>query len=444
MKDYEQKSFWLETAGPYAEQPPLAGNLTVDVAVVGGGFTGIATALHLKERQPGLRVAVLEAGVVGMGASGRNAGFSMPLFGVSLSITILRYGKERAKEADDYMVRAVNYLEELIDQYQVECDYERHGMIAVATNPSQLKRQYQEWEEAQAAGMHPTEWLDQAQVQELVGSPTYLGGRYDPVCGLLQPAKLARGMARAALAAGAQVYERTPVTALHPGPRVRLETPAGTVTAEKVVLATNAYSVAIPALRRLQVPMHTYIVLTEPLTPEQLERIGWRKRVGVEDGRNLLHYYRLTPDNRLLMGGHDAPYYWGNRTDVDRNPNLQQVLERTVVETFPELDGVRFTHHWGGPISATLDFVPAIGRIGGNIVYSLGCMGHGVSLTHLNGRTVTDLVLETPSELTEVFFVNRRMLKLPAEPLRYPVVQAIRGTMRLMDAWDDWRGRSRG
>lgn len=443
MADWEQKSFWLETAGPYEPQPALQGDRVVEVAVVGGGFTGLSTALHLKERQPGLRVAVLEAGVTGCGASGRNAGFAMTLFGVSLTITVLRWGRERAREADQYMVRAVEYTEAQIRRLGIDCDYERHGLLAVAATPGQLRRQREEQELAEAAGLHPTRWLDREAVRNLVDSPTYLGGRYDPLCGLLHPAKLVRGLARAALAAGVEVYEGTPVTAIHPGRRVRLDTPGGRVTAEKVVLATNAYACAFPALRHLQVPMHTYVVLTEPLSPAQLAAIGWRRRVGVEDGRNFLHYYRLTPDNRILLGGRDAPYYYGNRTGVDRHPGLRAALAEELVRTFPALQGVRLTHHWGGPISATLDMVPAIGRIGPNLFYSLGCMGHGVALTQLNGRTLSDLVLETPSELTAAWFVGRRALPLPPEPIRYPLVQGIRGALRLLDAWDDWRSRRR-
>ncbi|MFZ5826315.1 MAG: NAD(P)/FAD-dependent oxidoreductase [Bacillota bacterium] len=439
MDDYREKSFWLETAGEYTGRPPLEGHQTVDVAVVGGGFTGLSTALHLKERRPGLRVAVLEAGVVGGGASGRNAGFSMPLFGLSPSVTVLRYGKARLKEADQYMVRAVEYTEQLVDRLQIDCDYERHGMVTVATQPAHLKRLQEEDEVARQAGLHPTEWLDRDQVRQLVDSPTYLGGRYDAWCALLQPAKLARGMARAAEAAGAQIYDRTPVTAIYPGGRVRLETPGGSLEAAKVVLATNGYSAGLAPVRSLQVPIHTYIALTEPLTPEQVEAIGWHKRVGVEDGRVLIHYYRLTPDNRVLMGGHDATYHFGNKADIDQNPRIRAQLERTVTETFPALRPVRFTHHWGGPISGTLDLVPAIGRRGPNIVYSVGCMGHGVSLSQLNGRTLTDLVLEEQSELTEAFFVNRRMLPVPPEPLRYSVVSSLLGAMRLLDRWENRR-----
>lgn len=439
--------------GGFGDGPGAGGR--VDVAVVGGGFTGLSTALHIKERRPGLRVVVLEAATVAGGASGRNAGFAMTLFGLELGITVLRYGKRRAKEADDYMVEAVNYTRELVRRFEIDCDYEEHGLITVATNRAQKRRLYKQYTLARRLGLYETDWLDAAAVRRYVDSPTYLAGWYDPLCALVQPAKLARGMARAAIAAGVEIYEGSPVRALHPGEPVVLEVAwsadvgarGGTrsrrirrLVADKVVLATNAFSASWPQLRRVQAPLHTYVVLTEPLSPEQIEAIGWHKRVGVEDGRNFIHYYRLTPDNRLLMGGHDALYYYGNRTDKDHNAAVEARLQRHVVKTFPPLRGVGFTHHWGGPISVSLDMVPVIGRLGANVWYSVGCMGHGVALTQLNGRTLADLVLGIPSRWTDAFFVGRRVTPLPPEPLRFSVIQTLRGFMRLQDVWDDGRG----
>ncbi|MFS8570893.1 MAG: FAD-binding oxidoreductase [Thermaerobacter sp.] len=440
------RSFWLETAGPVEARPPWTGDGRADVAIVGGGFTGLSTAYHLKAREPGLRVVVLEAGTVAGGASGRNAGFAMTLFGLDLGFTVFRFGRQRAKEADDYMVRAVHHTRDMVHRLNIDCDYEEHGLITVATNPAQQRRLHHHWELSRSLGLHETRWLDRDQTRELVGSPTYLASCFDPLCALVHPAKLARGMARAVLELGGEIYEGSPVTALHPGSPAVLELPGGRLTADSVVLATNAYTWAlgrtVPRLKPVQAPMHTYIVLTEPLSPERLEAVGWRRRVGVEDGRNLIHYYRLTPDNRLLMGGHDALYYYGNRSDRDHHAGLARRLQQAVVETFPALRGIRFTHHWGGPVSVNLDLAPVIGRVGGNIFYSAGCMGHGVALTQLNGRTLADLVLGVRSDLTDVFFVDRRVLPLPPEPLRFPLINAIRGLLRLQDWWNE-RARQR-
>jgi glycine/D-amino acid oxidase-like deaminating enzyme len=234
-----------------------------------------------------------------------------------------------------------------------------------------------------------------------------------------------------------QVFEGTPVVEMaRSDDRIRLETPAGRVLADKVVLATNAYSHLIPQLKRKQVPAWTHIVLTEPVADERLASIGWRGREGIEDARNLVHYYRLTAENRLLMGGRDVSIRYGSGMDGDLNDQVFTDLERDVVQTFPSLDGVEFTHRWGGPVSVTLDMAPALGLLGDErVVYSLGCMGHGVSMTHLNGATVADLILERKTDLTDVFFVNRRTLPWPPEPIRTLAARAIRGYMR----WEDRR-----
>jgi len=434
---YREKSFWLETAGDYRERPPLEGDQTSDVCVVGGGFTGVSAALHLREKAPGIRVLVLESEVVGFGASGRNAGFSMTLFGLAPEVTLWRFGAARLREADEYMVRAVDLVRRRVAEHAIDCDYEENGLLTVATNPAQRRRLLREMELARKAGLHETEWLETDAVRAQVNSPLFLGGRLDRHCALLNPAKLVRGLARAAEQAGAEIHERSPVLEVIPGARVRVRTPGGTVTADKVIFATNAYSARLRPLRSRQLPVHTYIVLTEPLSPEQFAAIGWQRRQGIEDGRNLIHYFRLTRDNRLLMGGDDALYYWGSADDRDRHEAMQRRLQDAVKRIFPALSGVRFTHHWGGPISATLDLAPHIGRVGSNMFYSVGCMGHGVSLCNLNGATLADLALERQTDLTDVFFVDRRALPAPPEPLRFAVAEALLTGMRLQDCWHE-------
>ncbi|MCD8511513.1 MAG: FAD-binding oxidoreductase [Bacillus sp. (in: Bacteria)] len=444
MKDYAEKSFWLETVGEYEEREALGSDLTCDVCIVGGGFTGLSTAIHLKEKDPSLRVVVLESQVVGYGASGRNAGFSMRLFGVTMELTNLRYGKERLKEADQYMVDAVDHLEKMIDRYDIDCDYVRDGMITVATNRQQLKHLEKEMKMAEELGLEGLKWLDEEETRRLVNSPTYLGARYDETCALLQPAKLARGLAVAAEKLGVEIYERTPVIDVRVGEK-EVVTSVGTVSSKKIVLATNAYSSFQKKLKRKQIPLFTYISLTEPLTEEQLSEIGWGQRVGVEDARNLLHYYRLTPDNRLLLGGNDVRYYFGGGLeagdassghDVDRNEEIRDRLQQQIKDTFPGLADVKFTHHWGGPISASLDLVPVIGELGPDVLYSMGCIGHGVSLTNYNGLTLAELLMGEESKRTDFYIINRRTTYIPPEPLRYVTVNGIRKYLK----WEDNRG----
>ena len=438
MKLFEEKSYWMTTRD-YMPGPALDEDLNVDVAIVGGGFTGLSTAYHIKKDEPAARVALLEAQIIGYGASGRNGGFNMTLFGLTMEITRLRFGRAGAREAHHYMERAVDTTRDLITDLEIDCDYEHPGFLRVATSPGYKKRIMSEVELAHSLGLTGIEWLDQDAVRREVDSPLYLGAWWEPRCGILNPAKLAWGWKEIITGLEVAVYEKTPVTSMsRENGGIILKTPAGTVRAKKVVLAANAWSHFIPAIHRKQIPLWTYIVLTEPLKADLLERIGWRNRQGIEDARNLVHYYRLTADNRLLMGGRDAGLAWGKDMDKDRSPAIFRALEKDVRDLFPSLENVRFTHHWGGPVSITLDLAPAMGYVGDkNVVYSLGCMGHGVSLTHLNGRTLADLVLDKKTDLTDVFFVNRTTIPWPPEPVRTLSSKAILAALNLQDRFTD-------
>jgi glycine/D-amino acid oxidase-like deaminating enzyme len=442
-RDYEQKSFWLATAGPYTESPPLDGDKRVDVAVVGGGFCGISSAYYLKRENPALRVVVLEDRVVGYGASGRNAGFAMTLMGLTMDFTAWRFGKARAREAYKFGCRAVDHIGQLVDVHGIECDYEKPGLLTVATNKAQAKRLQHEIKLGEELGAEGLDWLDAGATRAQVDSPTYLGARWEAQCALINPAKFVRGMRGVAAQSGVEIYERTPVLAFKHGKRaLKLQTPRGLVTADKVVFATNAFSTRFRELDGKQFPVFTYIVLTEPLTDRQLSEIGWTKRQGIEDARNLIHYYRLTADNRLLFGGADAQYYFGGPLDRDRSPAAFRSLTRDLKRTFPSLSDVRIEYKWGGPVSVPLDFFPAIGYLGGDkrVAYSLGCVGHGVAMMNMAGQIMRDLVLEKQSELTDLFFVNRRMIPLPPEPLRFALGESLRRVFKAQDAWE--RARS--
>lgn len=435
MRDYKETSFWLATYGPYTPNPALQGELQVDVAIIGGGFTGLSTAYNLRKASPGLAVAVLEAEVIGFGASGRNGGFSMTLFGLEPAVTKALFGQQRTVEAHRYMERAVDYVDALVREHQMQSDYHFPGFLRAATTPGYVRRIQHDLEILTSMGITGIEWIDATRLREEVDSPLFLGGWWEPRCGLLNPTKQAREMKRIAEEAGAQIFETTPVEQILRGERYRLKTPQGIVTASKLVFATNAYSHLIPELRRKQVPAFTHMVVSEPLTTKQHTAIGWKKRQGIEDARNFVHYFRLTADDRLAMGGSDVSLAYGKDMQRDMNQRIFTDLEGDVVRLFPQLNGVRFTHRWGGPVSVPVDMAPGIGYLGDRgAVYSLGCVGHGVSMTHLNGCTLTDLVLERQTDLTSVWFVNRRMIPWPPEPLRLVASHAIRGYMRIEDA----------
>jgi len=431
---HTDKSFWLATYGPYTPNPPVTGEVQVEVAIVGGGYTGLSTAYNLRKNHPGMTVAVLEGEVIGYGASGRNGGFSMTLFGMEPTITKLLFGQQRTVEAHRYMERAVDYVDTLIREHQMQSDYWFPGFLRVATTPGYVKRIQRDLKILTDLGIHGIDWLDADQVRAEVRSPVFLGAWWEPRCGLLNPAKHVRELKRVAQQLGAEVYERTPVTAIERGTRYRLHTPGGVVVADRLVLATNAYSHLLPELASKQAPVFTHMVVTAPLSAAQLETIGWKQRQGIEDARNLVHYFRLTADNRLAIGGSDVTLAYGRNMALDLSPRIFADLERDLVRLFPSLRGVTFTHRWGGPVSVPVQMVPAMGYLGDRrAVYSLGCMGHGVSLSHLNGQTVADLISERSTDLTDTWFVNRRVVPWPPEPLRFGVSQLVRGYLRLED-----------
>jgi glycine/D-amino acid oxidase-like deaminating enzyme len=435
MEDYRDKSYWLDAYGQYSPNPSLQGDLTVDVAIIGGGFTGLTTAYSLKKDSPGLSVAVFEAEVVGFGASGRNGGFSMTLFGLEPAVTKALFGHQRTVEAHRYMERAVDYTDALIKEHNLQSDYWFPGFLRAATTPGYIKRIQHDLEILTSLGVTGIEWIDGDKLCSEVNSPRFLGGWWEPRCGLLDPAKQARELKRLASQYGAQIYEKTPITDVVRGERFTLTSPGGKVTAGKVVFATNAYSHLIPQLHSKEVPAFTHMVVTEPLSDKQLEPIGWKNRQGIEDARNLVHYFRLTIDNRLAMGGSDVSLTYGRDMNRDLNDRVFTNLERDITWLFPSLKGVRITHRWGGPVSVPIDLAPAIGFLGDpRAVFSLGCVGHGVSMTHLNGQTLADLILERKTDLTDIWFINRRLLPWPPEPLRLAASHAIRAYLRIEDA----------
>jgi glycine/D-amino acid oxidase-like deaminating enzyme len=438
MSDYASKSWWLESLpAPIAANPPLAGSQRADVTVIGGGYTGLSTAYHLKRLDAGIDVRVIESDVCGYGASGRNGGFSMTLFGLTKGITRFRFDDGSARAAHAYMEAAVDGLHELIADNGIDCDYERSGYLLVGTSPAQVRRVAHDFKIIEKWGATGIERWDRDRLRQEFRTDYYRIGWFEPRCGILHPAKLARGMKALAERMGATIHENSPVTgfAKHTGGGYIVKTATGEIRSEYLVLATNAYSVLFPQLRSLQRPVFTHIVMTEPLTDAQMDGIGWRCRAGVEDARDLIHYYRLTRDNRIVMGGGDVSLTYGDDLDGDLNEKIFGHLERHVTEVFPQLRGIRFTHRWGGPVSVTLDMTPVIGFLGADrtAIFSLGCIGHGVSLTHFNGRTIAELIAGRRTWRTEMFFVGRKVLPWPADPVTHGAAHAIRGFMKIED-----------
>jgi len=429
MSDFASRSFWLE-ADPYTASPPLAGDVAVNVAIVGGGFTGLWTAYFLLRAQPSLKVAVIESDVVGYGASGRNGGFATTLLGPSLHNFVETFGVEPARQAQAAVASSIDDIGRFCTEHGVDCDYEKTGFIGAALDDSQVPRVEADVRAAEALGLTDVRFVPGDELRREIQSPLYRCGVEGRTGALLNPARLARGLARVVRQLTGIVYEQTPVDRIErAADAVRVHTRHGVITADKVVLATNAYSGLFPEFRRLFIPLYSYIVLTEPLTDAQWASIGWTGRQGLEDKRNYIHYYRPTADGRILMGGEDAPYFYGSNVDGkhDRNPAVFGRLQRDLVAIYPQLEGIRFTHTWGGPIAVTNRFVPTFGSLeGGRVFYGLGYSGHGVVVTHTGGQILRDLVLERSSALTDLCFVRTEPVPFPPEPLRWVGVQLAR------------------
>jgi glycine/D-amino acid oxidase-like deaminating enzyme len=438
-------SLWLAEYGEYQPEPALAGDLDVDAAVIGGGFTGLATAIALKRREPSLNVAVVEARTVGYGASGRNGSFAMTVIGLGFGTTAMLRGKDFLRRAHSYMERCVDELERFIDDAGLKCDKLRPGFLRVATTPSYVKRLQKQVELMTSLGFDGISWLDGEATRQMVDSERYLGAMWEPRLLLVNPAKLVREQKRYALELGVRVFESSPVLAVAPAPASpgsghghRLLTPRGSVSTPKLAFATNAYSHLFGALDRLQLPAFTYMIATEPLTDEQLAPIGWRGGQGIEDARNLIHYYRLTPDKRIVLGGGPVGLTANGSLDGDTDEQAWRHLEQHLHWLWPHLSNVAITHRWGGPFSVTLDLTPALGYVGEDrsAVYALGCIGHGVSMSYLNGEVLSELLLADGAELAaECPFVNRRLMPWPREPLASFAEHAIRGYLEAEDAF---------
>jgi glycine/D-amino acid oxidase-like deaminating enzyme len=435
MSDYTTRSFWLETA--YTPGASLAGDRSADVAIVGGGFTGLWTAYFLKRAEPQLRIAVVEREVVGYGASGRNGGFAMTLLNRGLADMVKAFGDDAARAAHRAAAASVDGVGAFAAEHGVDCHYEKNGLMCLASDPSQVPRIEAEYREAQRLGLEGFTFLDRAAVQARVQSPTYECAVREEACAILDPARLVRGQRDVVAALGVEVFESTPVGDVRlEGGRVTVTTPGGVIRADQVVLAANAYSVQFPAIQRYVIPIYSYIVLTEPLAPALWEAIGWAGREGLEDRRTFLHYYRPTRDGRILFGGEDAPYHFNSSIGPqhDRNAEVFRRLEDDLRRTFPPLAGVRVTHQWGGPVGLTVRFVPTFGTLeGGRVHYGFGYCGHGVGPSHLGGQILADLALGHRSERTDLCFVRTAPLAFPPEPLRYAGVTAARWALLKQD-----------
>ena len=428
-------SFWLGQ-DEYLPAHPLNGRVRADVAVVGGGFTGLWTDIELKERDPRLEVCLLEQEVVGYGASGRNGGFCEP----SLTHGYANGARHFPEEIDELERLGRDNFDGLLDfveRHRISCDLERPGVLEVATTPWQVEGLRRELLD-RSPRRPELQLLEGDAARSRLNSPRVLAALYDPVPALLNPARLARGLRRVAEELGVRVWERTPVRRLRPlAGGVEVETPRGVATAQRAVLATNAYSgQLLPRLRTRFVPVYDYVLLSEPLNREQRERIGWERREGASEHSNHFHYFRLTADDRILWGGYDAIYHFGGAVgpQFDHRPKTYTRLLEQFRQMFPALGDLAFTHRWGGAIASTTRFTCTFGSaLGGRVVYALGYTGLGVAATRFAGGVLAARLLEPTSPLLRLRLVRQPPFPFPPEPLRWPTLAAVQGAMSASD-----------
>lgn len=432
--------FWLDTPDAPALRPSLEGDAEVDLLIVGGGLSGLWAAVLAAEEGAG-SVMVLEGESLAFGASGRNGGFCEASLTHGIENGIQRWPDEMA--ALERLGREnLAAIVETIRHYDIDCRLEPSGALSVATEPYQIPALLEEAEMLRRFGWI-AEVLDRDAVRAQVSSPTYLGGLWlKDGCVMLDPARLCWGLARAAEGKGAVIYERTPVLSLRDvSDRVVVGTPRSTVRARRVFLATSAFPPLLASIRRYVAPVYDYVLATEPLDARRREAIGWRNRQGIADLGNQFHYYRLTADHRILWGGYDAIYHFGNDMGPhrDQRPQTHERLAAHFFATFPQLADVRFTHRWGGAIDTCSRFCAFFGTaLGGRVAYAAGFTGLGVGASRFGAQVALDLLAGRDTERTRLRLVRQKPLPFPPEPLRYLGIELTR---RALDRADRHAGK---
>jgi glycine/D-amino acid oxidase-like deaminating enzyme len=428
---YAGISFWHASADDdWTLRPPLPGDLDVDVAVVGAGYTGLWTAYYLAEADPTLSIAVLEAEVAGFGASGRNGGWCSALFPAELPALAALPGSGRsAALAQHAAMRAtIDEVARVAAAEGIDAHLAKGGTIRLARGPAQLARARAEVDEARrwGRGEDDLDLLDAPATAEVVRAARVSGAAYTPDCAAIHPARLVRGLAHAAERRGVRIYEGTRVTGLRPR---EVRTDHGTVRAATVVRATEGYTSRLPGHQRTSIPVYSLVIATEPLPTSTWEEIGLARRETFSDFRHLIVYGQRTDDDRIVFGGRGAPYHAGSRVEpsFDRDESVFIRIRNALVDLFPLLRDARVTHTWGGPLGVPRDWCASVGldRSTG-LAWAGGYVGDGVATTNLAGRTLRDLVLGRDTDLTRLPWVNHRSPRWEPEPLRWLGVNAAR------------------
>ncbi|MGW2560101.1 NAD(P)/FAD-dependent oxidoreductase [Streptomyces sp. NPDC001514] len=439
LSDAQPVPFWLEDPGKPDPLPALTGDERTDLLVVGGGYSGLWTALLAKERDPERDVVLIEGREAGWAASGRNGGFCAASLTHGLGNGLARWPQEMVK-LEELGARNLDAIEAAVGTYGIDCDFERSGEIDVATEPHQLEELRETYEEAERLGFGDgLELLDQDAVRAEVNSPTFLGGLFDRRgVAMLHPAKLAWGLKQACLDLGVRVYENTRALDLSAsGAGMAVRTSYGRVFARRVALGTNVFPSLVKRVRPFTVPVYDYALMTEPLSPAQLDSIGWKNRQGLGDSANQFHYFRITADRRILWGGYDAIYPYGGKVtaEMDHRPETYLKLAGQFFTCFPQLEGLRFSHAWGGAIDTCSRFSAFFGTAhGGKVAYAAGYTGLGVGATRFGAEVMLDLLAGERTERTELEMVRTKPMPFPPEPVAWAGIGITKWSLARADA----------
>jgi glycine/D-amino acid oxidase-like deaminating enzyme len=391
-------------------------------------------AIAIKQIDPACDVAIVEQQTAGYGGSGRNAGILGETIDHSHQLAITHFGLEEAKRLAQLGRRNVDEMAAFIAEQGIECGFQRTGRLFAALTEAQVRQADNAAAVSLQMGAAQTRLLNAQQMQDEIHSPIYLGGLHADGGGILDPVRLVDGLKNVALKHGVAIFENTRARQITASTIV---TDAGILRAEKCILATDAYTGQLfPELLRRFIPLYDYILVSDPLTAEQHNAIGWRNRQGVTDGRTFFNYYRLTSDNRILWGTSEAVYYARNRVDpaCDHSAIHYENLRASFVRHFPQLATLQFPFAWGGPIASTTRLTPFFGTLeGGRVIYGLGYTGHGVGSTRVAGKILAHLAMEKHHELLDLSMVRKKPFPYPPEPIRAVAVNAVTRALRRMD-----------
>ncbi len=445
MSNYRNHSLWLEQhPGPLDQRPPLAGDTQVDIAIVGGGYTGLWTAYYLLVADPSLRVTVIERDIVGFGASGRNGGWCVGEIAGG-------YGAAVRAGDHDGAVRLIRAGMDTVDEVGrvtafegIDCDFHKGGTIRLARNKPQLEQQHAEVAHDHKIGFSDDDirLLNPREASLRCNATDVLGGIFWSACARVQPANLVRGLAETIERMGAVIVEGTEAQSIEPG---RVRTSHGNISADIVVRATEGYTSQIKDLSRRLVPLYSLMVASEPLSADTWQEIGLRDMETFGDDRHLVIYGQRTADGRIAFGGRGARYGFGSKIDesIEQNSATHDRCIATLIEMFPVLQSATFTHRWGGALGVPRDWFPSVGLDHTTgLAWGGGYVGEGVAISNLHGRTLADLITGEESDLTTLPWVNRNFRDWEPEPLRWI---AINGSLKLMegaDASEDRTGKA--